>query len=88
MKNISADNIRQDFIAEDNITETNIADYKTAERNIIEESINEDTLHLEVCNTVVNKLEQDADVRRKNSLLCFPLHKTFRSETQKICNLD
>ena len=77
-QNISADNIRQDFIAEDNITETNIADYKIAERNIIEESIEEATPHSEVCNTVVNELEQDADVRRMDYLLCFPLQKTFR----------
>ena len=82
-QNISADNIRQDFIAEDNITETNIADYKVAERNIIEESINEATLHSEVCDTGVDTFEQDANVRRKDSLLCFSLQKTFRSETEK-----
>ena len=67
--------IDQNKFTEDYFIEENTTEDKATERDNIDDNINEDTLYTEVCSTMV---EQQADVKKKDSPLYFSLQKTFR----------
>ena len=72
---IDQNKFTEDYNSEDNIIEENTSKDKATGRDNIEDNINEDTLFTEVCSTMV---EQQADVKKKDSPLYFSLQKTFR----------